>query len=317
MEFNLNNVVKAQERIKDKIIKTPLIRVEALDEFIGAEVYLKLENFQRTGSFKYRGAMNKILSLSDDELKKGIVAASSGNHGKAIAYACKELIIPATIVMPDTAPKLKVEAIKGLGAEVIMCDATERFVVAEKICNEKDATMIPPYNDEYVMAGQGTTGLEIIEELKDLDYVVVPVSGGGLIGGISTAIKGKSDKTKIIGAEPKNAAAYTESIKNGKISTAKYDQTVADALVSVRPGDINYPVVIDNVDEFMAVSEEYILMGMKLLLTEGKIFAEPSSGIGLGGILEGEFSFKEGDKVCFVISGGSVSFEQIEQLKEI
>ncbi|NLW41960.1 MAG: threonine/serine dehydratase [Tissierellia bacterium] len=317
MEFGIKNIEVARERINNSIIKTPLIRVENLDEHLGFEVYLKLENMQKTGSFKFRGAMNKILSLSDEELQKGIICASSGNHGKAIAFAAKELGIPGIIVMPETAPKNKIKAIEELGARVVLCDASERFIIAEQLREENDMTMAPPFDDYDIMAGQGTCGLEIIEEVPELDYVIVPVSGGGLIGGVATAIKDRSDKTKVIGAEPKNAAAYTVSLKEGSVSTAEQLGTIADALVSVTPGVKNFPVVKEKVDDILDVSEEYILKGMKLLLLEGKILAEPSSGIGIGSILEKKIDIPKGSKVCFIISGGSVSLEQLKILDDI
>lgn len=317
MEFGIENIENAQERIKDNIVKTPLIRSENLDNFLGFEVYLKLENMQKTGSFKFRGAMNKILSLNEEELRKGVICASSGNHGKAIAYAAKELGIPAIVVMPNTAPINKIKAIEDLEAKVVKCDASERFKVAEELQMKYGMTMAPPFDDYEVMAGQGTCGLEIVDEVSDLDYVIVPVSGGGLVGGVATAIKGRSPHTKVIGAEPKNAAAYTVSLKAGQVSTAEQIGTIADALVSITPGVKNFPIVRDRVDHFMDVSEEYILKGMKLLLMEGKILAEPSSGIGIGGVLEGKVEISKNSKVCFIISGGSVALGQLELLNDV
>ncbi len=317
MEFNIDNILQAQKRIENYIVKTPLIRAANLDKFLGFEVYLKLENMQKTGSFKYRGAMNKILYLPEEKLKKGVVCASSGNHGKAIAYASKELGIPAIVVIPDTAPKIKVDNILNLGAEVIQCDPKDRFKIAREISEIKGMTEIPPFDDYEVMAGQGTVGLEIMSSGVDFDYVIIPVSGGGLIGGISTAIKEKNNSVKIIGAEPKNAAAYTVSLKANKRSTAEFKKTVADALVSVTPGEKNYKQVVKYVDGFMDVSEEYILKGMKLLLLEGKILSEISSAIGIGGILENKIKIEKNKKVCFVISGGSIALNQLNLLENI
>lgn len=316
MDFNITNIEKARDRIEDKIIKTPLIRLENLDEFLGFKVYLKLENLQKTGSFKYRGAMNKILSLNHDELKRGIICASSGNHGKAIAFAARELGIPAIVVMPNTAPDNKIKAIKNLDAEVVLCDAGDRFTIAEELQEKHSMTMAPPFDDYDIMAGQGTCALEIIEAEPNMDFIIVPVSGGGLVGGIGTAIKSKSPDIKVIGAEPKNAAAYTVSFKEGKVSKAEALGTIADALVSVSPGTKNFPIVKNNVDKIVDVSEDYILKGMKLLLTEGKILAEPSSGIGIGGVLENKIEIPKDKKVCFVITGGSVSLEQLKILQD-
>lgn len=317
MDFSIKDIKKAYELIENNIIKTPLIRLYSLDKFLNCEVYVKAENMQLTGAFKLRGAMNKILSLSEEDIKKGIVAASSGNHGKAVAYTAKMLKTKATIVMPDTAPQIKVNAIKALGAEVIQCPAVERFEIAEKICSEKGATMVPPYNDYEIMAGQGTIGIEIVEQCSDLDMVIVPVSGGGLISGVGTAIKSLSSNTKVYGAEPANLPKFTASIKSGEITKVEQKSTIADALVSQAPGIKCYPYAIKNTDGFADVDEEYILKGMKLLLSEGKILAEPSSCIGIGAVLQGLIKVNKNQKVCFLISGGSVGLEQLKILDEV
>ena len=260
--------------------------------------------------------MNKIQTLTEEELVRGIVAASSGNHGKAIAYGAKMKGAKATIIMPNTAPKMKVEAIKALGAEVISCDAAERFEVAAKVCEERGSTMVPPYDDYDVMAGQGTLGLEIMEQCPDVDMVVVPASGGGLIGGVSTAIKGVNANVKVIGAEPSVLPRYSVSMEKGEPTMVPMPEvkSVADALVSNRPGLKCFPVVRDHVDGFAAVEDTYMLKAMKMLLMEGKILAEPSSCIGMGAVMQGSISVKPEDKVCFVISGGNLGFDQLELL---
>lgn len=312
MNFSIQDITSAREKIKDRVIKTPLIRSESLGDLLGFEVYLKLENMQTTGSFKYRGAMNKILSLSDEELKSGIICASSGNHGKAVAYACKSLGIDCVVVMPNTAPDHKIKAIKDLGAQIHLTPAHNRFKLAEEIREERNMTMAPPFDDPYIMAGQGTIGLEILEEVDDLDYIITPVSGGGLIGGISYAVKEKSPNTKVLGAEPRNASAYTHSLKLGRPDSVETQPTIADALVSDKPGTINFGLVRDNVSKMLAVSEEYIIKGHKMLLMEGKVLSEFSSAIGIGAILEGLYPIEEGSKVCFVISGGSINIDQLK-----
>lgn len=317
MMFSVDMVKEAKERIEPYAAVTPLLRLKSLDSYLGCQVYAKAECMQNTGAFKFRGAMNKILALSEEELSKGIVAASSGNHGRAIAYGARMMGTKATIVMPRTAPEAKIEAIKSMGADVILCDATERFEVAARVCEELGSTMIPPYDDYDVMAGQGTLGLEIMEQCPDMDYVIVPASGGGLIGGVATAVKGVSDHTKVFGAEPAALPRYTESLKAGEPVTVPMKKSLADALVSQRPGLKNFPVVKEHVDGFMPVDDEYMLKGMKLLLMEGKLLAEPSSCIGIGAVLEGKISFAPEDKVCFVISGGNLGFGQLELLKDI
>lgn len=317
MALTVQEIRDARTRIAPYAVKTPLLRLPALDSHLGCQVYAKAENMQTTGSFKYRGAMNKILSLSTEELERGIVAASSGNHGKALAYAAKMLGVKATIVLPYTAAQIKVDTIAGWGAETVRCDVSERFEVAERICRERGATLVPPYNDEAVMAGQGTAGLELMEQAPDLDMVVVPVSGGGLIGGISTAVKALSPQTKVYGAEPAALPRYSVSLAAGRPTRVPAGKSMADALVSNMPGPLCFPVVAAHADGFAAVDDAFLLKAMKLLLLEGKLLAEPSSAIGLGAVLQGLLPVKPTDRVCFVISGGSVSLEQLDMLKGI
>jgi len=317
MSLTLEKIFEAKNRIAPYITTTPLIRMEKLDEFLGCQVYLKAECMQITGAFKLRGAVNKIKTLTPEQLSCGIVAASSGNHGKAVAYTAKKLGAKATIVMPYTAPAIKVNAIKELGAEVVQCDTSERFEVAERICKERNATMVPPFNDEDIMAGQGTSGIEIMEQCPDIDKVIVPVSGGGLIGGVSTAIKGMNSSVKVYGAEPAALPRYSASLKAGKPVKVEQKKSIADALVAQIPGDKCYPYIEKNTDGFFDVEDEYLLKAWKLLLTEGKILCEPSSAIGIGAVLQGLAKVEKDEKVCFLISGGSVGLEQLKVLEEV
>ena len=318
MSFSIQDIREALDRIAPYIIETPLLRMQNLDRFLGCQVYVKLENLQNTvGAFKLRGALNRILSCPAETLKKGVVAVSSGNHGKAVAYVAKMLGIPATIVIPDTAAKVKIEAIQQLGADVVLTTVTERFREGERIAKEKAVPLIHPYNDYAVMAGQGTAGLEIMEQQPDLDAVVVPMSGAGLIGGVSEAIKSIAPQVKVWGAEPAVLPKFTESRKAGESVDVGASPTIADALVSSKMGDLCFPVANRNVDMAADVDEAYILKGMKLLLMEGKLLAEPSSCIGMGGMLQGLYPVKPDMKVCFLISGGSVGFSQLEKLKDV
>lgn len=317
MTLTFEKIREARERISPKIIETPLFRAKNLDKYLGCEVYIKAECMQSTGSFKFRGAMSKSLMLTPEELQKGIVTASSGNHGRALAFAAKMLESSAIVVVPDTTPAIKVNAIKDLGAEVVLSETSARFIAAEKISEETGATYIHPYNDYDVMAGQGTIGLEIMAQQPDLDIVIIPTSGGGLIGGASTAIKNIVPNVKIYGAEPSQLPRYTVSLKEGKPTAVEQKPTKADALVSQRPGDKCFPYVQENVDGFLDVDDDYMFRGMKLLLTEGKVLGEPSGCIGIGAVLQGLIKFKETDKVCFVITGGNVGLEQLKELEEV
>ena len=317
MSMTLETIRAAHARIAPYIVPTLLLRLPALDDALGCEVYVKAECMQRTGAFKLRGAMNKILALTDAERARGFVAASSGNHGRAVAYAAQRFGTYACIVMPETAPAVKQAAIRALGAELVLCVASERFAVAARLCAERDATMVPPFNDELVMAGQGTVGLEIMAQCPEIDAVVVPVSGGGLIGGVSTAVKALAPRVRVFGAEPAALPRYTESLRAGHPVQVEQKRTVADALVAQIPGDVCFPYVAANTDGFADVADDDILRGMKLLLLEGKLLCEPSSAIGIGAALAGQLPVRKGDKVCFVVSGGSVALEQLHQLEDI
>ena len=317
MEFGFGMVKEAYDRIRGEVRKTPMIRLEALDEALGCRVYVKADCMQKTGSFKFRGAMNAVMSLSEEELKGGIVTASSGNHGRACAYAAKMKGIPATVVIPDSAPEIKVQNILALGAEVVQCPAVERFKVAERISAEKKAVFIPPYDDYNVMAGQGSAGIEIMEQLPDVETVIVPMSGGGLMSGISTAVRELGPSVRIVGAEPAPLPRYTESLAAGKPVNVPQQPTVADALVSNHPGGKCFPVIKKNVDEIADVPDSFTLKAQKLLLTEGKIFAEPSSAIGMAAVMAGLVKVRPDEKVCFFVSGGNLSIGQLDRLKEL
>lgn len=314
MDFGYENIKTARERISDYVIETPLIKSWALSELTGVDIYLKLENLQVTGSFKYRGAMNAILSLDKDDMKNGIVAASSGNHGKALAYAGKKLGIKTTIVIPNSAPDIKKKAIKDLGAEIVECETEKRFEIAEDLANKTGGNLIPPYDYLPVMEGQGTLGLEILEQNDDLDYVFIPVSGGGLIGGVSKAIKSKNKDIKVIGVESEILPRYSKSLEAGKRVEVKSNKSFADALASNKPGEINFPVVKENVDEVVTVSEDGIKKAVKTMLMEGKVLAEGAGAISLAAIMERKLDLQKDDKVCLVISGGSISMDQLKNL---
>ncbi len=311
---NLERILEARARISPYVYKTPLLRMESLDALLGCEVYVKAECLQRTNSFKIRGALNKMLFLGAEKLAGGVVAASSGNHGKGVAFAAKLLGVKATIVVPETAPRIKVEGIQAYGADVIICKLAERHEIAKRLSEEKGFTLISPYDDYDIMAGQGTVGLEIMEQLPDADCVVVPVGGGGLIGGVSTAVKALKPSAKVIGAEPARMPRYSRSIEAGMPVTIEECKCIADALLTLRPGERNFPIIQRNVDAFVTSKDESMAMGMKLLLLEGRILAEPSSAVGIGSALQRELPVKPGDKVCFVVSGGSVGLEQVQRI---
>lgn len=309
--FSIKDIKIAQEKISKYIIKTPLIRMEILDELLKCNVYIKAETMQKTNSFKIRGALNKMLSMTKEELENGVVAASSGNHGKGVAYVAKLLGIKATIVVPDSTPKIKIEGIQTLGAEIVKCPYDERHNVAQKLSKDNGYSIIHPYDDYFVMAGQGTIGLEIIEEMGNMDYIVVPIGGGGLISVIATAIKESEVNTKIIGVEPLVMCRYTKSFEKGEPIVLPPQKSIADAILTLTPGEKPFPIVKKYVDNIVTVSEKKIAQGSIKLLTIGKMIAEFSSAIGIAAALEKSVPIPKNSKVCFVISGGNVDPESI------
>ncbi|MEX3745231.1 threonine/serine dehydratase [Lysinibacillus xylanilyticus] len=304
--LTLEQIHTAKRRISSYVYETPMIRLNGLDELLGCQVYIKAENMQKTNSFKLRGALNKMLSMPLEQLQQGVVAASSGNHGKGVAYAAKLLNIKATIVLPDSAPTVKVEGIRALGAEVVQCKLAERHVITEKLSRNHGYCIIHPYDDYDIMAGQGTAGLEIFAQLPDVNTIVVPIGGGGLMSGIATAVKSMAPHIKLIGVEPAVVSRYAKSLEAGERLLLEEQKSLADALLTLQPGERNFPIVQQLVDEVVSVEEALIYRGMKTLLSEGKIIAEPSSSIGIGAALQGALPIHKHEKVCFLISGGNV-----------
>lgn len=307
-------IQQAKQKLAPYIFETPLIRLAGLDELLGCQVYVKAECMQKTNSFKIRGALNKMLSLPAEQLQHGVVAASSGNHGKGVAFAAKLLRIKATIVLPDTAPQIKVDGIRALDAEIVQCKLAERHIIAKNLSDQYGYTVIHPYDDYDIITGQGTAGLEIMEQLPNVDCVVVPIGGGGLIGGIATAVKSMNPQARVIGAEPAVLSRYEKSRKAGKRVLVEERESLADALLTLQPGEKNFPIFQKYVDDVIGVQEEYLARGVKTLLLEGKIMAEPSSAIGIAAALQGSLRITKEDKVCFLVSGGNVSLSQLAKL---
>ena len=316
--LTIEMIRQAKEKIEPYIYETPLLRIPVLDEELGCQVYVKCENMQKTNAFKLRGATNKLLTLSKESLDKGVVTASSGNHGKATAYAAKALGVNACVVVPNNIPKIKVDGIRSYGAEIIFAEPSERYAVAENIRDERGYTLISPFDDYELMAGQGTIGLEIMEQLSDVDTVVVPIGGGGLIGGVSTSIKETNPNIRVIGVEPTNTCRYTKSFAAGKrIHLPSDSSSVADGAQTLSPGERNFPIVQKNVDEIVTVDEEYILKGTSLLLNSGKILAEITSGLAIGAVLQGKLKFNPEQKVVFLLSGGNIGIDQFKKFEEV
>ena len=314
----LKDIHEARSRIHPFIHHTRPARSTALSDMSGFDVWLKPECMQRTGSFKIRGASNRILSLSPEEGKRGIVTGSSGNHGQSVAYAAKMRGYPATIVMPEGGSPAKADAIRGYGAQVVFCgtQSYERLSLAAKMAEEQGMTIVHPYDDPYVMAGQGTVGLEIIEDLNDVAAVLVPTGGCGLISGIATAIKETKPNVKIIGVEPVGSDSTGRSFSAGKRVQLDVINTMADGIRSAIPGELTFPVVQRYVDDMVLVSESSIAEAMKLILQRCKILAEPTGAVTTAAILTPGLlpDSLKGKKVVPVVSGGNVALSQLAEI---
>jgi threonine dehydratase len=307
----LAEIQEAHERVKPYIHHTPVMSSSAVNEIAGARLFFKCENFQKAGAFKIRGASNSVFSLEEAEASKGVATHSSGNFAQALSLAASWRSIKAYVVMPSNAPEVKRRATMGYGAEIIPCEPTlkAREETLEKVVQEKGATFIHPYNYYNVVCGQGTVGLELCEQASDLDIVVAPVGGGGLISGVSIALKGLSPNTEIIGAEPAGADDAFRSLQAGRIIPQDNPQTIADGL-RTSLGELTFTAIRKNVKTIITVSEEKIIEAMKLIWERMKIIVEPSSAITLGAVMTRPKDFS-GKRVGLVLSGGNVDLANL------
>jgi threonine dehydratase len=303
----IQDIREAQERLKPHIRRTPLLRAEKIEKAVGCQLYLKPETLQITGAFKIRGALNKALSLPREEIANGIIASSSGNHAQALAYTAGMLGVKVILVLPTTTPKIKIANTKALGAEVILFDSDNavRWKKVYEISEETKYAVIHGFEDPMVMAGQGTIGCEILEDLEEVDTVIVPVGGGGLISGIATAIKETTPSVRVIGAEPALTPKYFYSRVNKKPTSLPLKNTIADGLRLSVPGRNPYPIIEKYVDEIILVEDGHIIAGMRTLAKDAKLIAEPAAAIGIGALLAGSIKVKPDEKVCAVLTGGN------------
>lgn len=307
----LADIRKARARLDGVVLTTPVLPLK-----VGRpDTWFKCENLQRSGSFKLRGAYNKIASLPPAVRKRGIVAYSSGNHAQGVAYAGREFGIPTTIVMLDQSMAHKVEGTKAYGAEVVFGGKTseETKARAEAIAAESGRTIVKPFDDEFVIAGQGTIGLEIVEQVKDLKAVVVPVGGGGLCSGIATAVKSLRPKVKIFGVEPAGAAKMSASLKRGELVTLPGTDTIADGLKPIRAGVLTFEHVRKYVDDVVLVTDDEIIAATRHLIFREKLVVEPSGAATAAAILSGKLKLPKGAVVA-VISGGNVDLQKVPGL---
>lgn len=313
---SLNDIYEARARIAGIIHRTPLVHSSTFSDMSGADVFMKAENFQKTGSFKIRGASNRTLSLSREEGARGIVTASSGNHGQAVAYAAKECGYKATVIIPEGGSAAKAASIRAYGAELVYCGtkSEERLNLARKMRDEDGLVFIPPYDDPFVIAGQGTAGLEIVEDLDDVAAVLVPTGGCGLISGVATAIKEKSPGTAVFGVEPEGSNSTGISFRAGKRTPLEHIDTVADGIRTTIPGEITFPIVQKYVDDMLTVTDDEVLRAEALMLERCKMLAEPTGAVSLAVVIFGKLPGKfKGKRVVALISGGNIALSQLAE----
>ena len=306
MEVTKQDLIDSHNRIKPFIHDTPVLTSNYVNEITEAEVYFKCENFQKMGAFKMRGAANAILRLTDEQKNNGVVTHSSGNHAQAISLAAKKIGIKAYIVMPSNAPKIKKEAVKGYGGELIECESNleARESAAKNLVDSKNATFIHPSNNLDVIIGQGTASKELIEQYGSFDNILVPIGGGGLIAGSALAAKYFGDNCSVIGTEPFEVDDAYRSLISGKIETNITTNTIADGL-RTQLGDKNFPIILNEVKEIIRVTEDEIIDSMKLIWQRLKIICEPSCSLPLAGVLKNKDNFK-GKKIGIIITGGNI-----------
>jgi threonine dehydratase len=311
MSPTLQDIQHASERIKPYVHRTPVLTNQSLDRRVGAQVYLKCENLQKVGAFKFRGACNAVYSLSDEEVARGVVTHSSGNHAQALALAARLRGIPAYIVMPDNAPQVKKDAVAGYGGRITFCEPTleVRESTMERIRLETGATVVHPYNDERVIAGQGTAALELLDSIPDLDAIIAPVGGGGLLSGTSIAAKGLKPNIRIIAAEPEMADDAYRSMKEGRITPSVNPNTIADGLLTSL-GTLTFPIIQQKVEQIATVSERGIIEAMRFVWERAKIIIEPSAAVAVGVLWEGKIDLT-GLRVGIILSGGNVDLNKL------
>ena len=323
MTVTLNDIRSAQNRIRGVAVRTHLIEFKSQQDgpaLNGRRLFLKPENQQPIGAFKLRGAYNKIASLSEEDRARGVISYSSGNHAQGVAYAARALGMKAVIVMPNNAPMIKREATAALGADIVLVGpgSTERQIKAEELAAQHGYVIVPPYNDEYIIAGQGTIGLEILEDLPDVETVLAPVGGGGMISGVSAAIKLSKPSVKVIGVEPELAADAQASLRAGTIVQFPAEQvsrTIADGLRTQSVGPINFEHIKKYVDDIIAVSEDEIRQAMKLLAMNPQSVAEPSGAVAVAGFLFHSNELPTTIMNVAIISGGNIEPKMLEDLR--
>lgn len=307
LPVTFNNLLSAADRLSGIATKTPVITSRTLDDMSGATVFVKCENFQRSGAFKFRGAYNALSRLRESDKEAGVLTYSSGNHAQAMALAGQLLGIRTTIVMPEDAPAVKMRATAGYGAEIITYDkgATSRETLTASIAEERGMTIIPPYDHVDVVAGQGTVGLEVMQAAHDLDFIFIPCGGGGLLSGCAISTKHLQPNCKVVGVEPAEADDATRSFYSGTLQTVHNPDTIADGARTPYLGKITFPLVRAHVDDMITVPDSDLVRAMRFFWERAKLVVEPTGALATAGMLSGQFDIK-GARIAVIISGGNV-----------
>ena len=316
-KVTIDDIRKAQDTIKDIVKRTDILESTKLSLLTNANIYYKCENLQKTGSFKVRGACNKIANLTEEDKSKGVIASSAGNHAQGVALGAKMNNIEATIVMPSTAPLAKVTATKSYGANVVLEGLVydDAYAKAVEIQKETGATFLHPFNDKYVIAGQGTIGLEIFEQMNNkVDTILCPIGGGGIIAGIATAAKALNPNVKIVGVQTANIPSMYESMKSGKVTTAFKSTSIADGISVKTVGELTFNIAKDLIDEVVLVQEDEIAEAVLFLMENQKVVAEGSGAVTTAAILTGKYKPKENENVVLIISGGNIDVNTLNRI---
>jgi threonine dehydratase len=308
---DIETIRQAAKRINPFIHRTPVLTCKSLDEMVHAELFFKCENFQKVGAFKFRGAVNAVLSLSDEEARRGVATHSSGNHAQALALAAKIRGIEAYLVMPKNSSKVKIEAVEGYGGNIIFCESTlqAREDTLDRVVKETGATFIHPYNDYRIVAGQATCAKELLEEVKNLDFIIAPVGGGGLLSGTALATNYLSPEAKVVAAEPEGADDAYRSFHEGRLIPQTNPRTIADGL-RTSLGDKTFPIIQKYVDRIVTVSEDAIVSSMRIIWERMKIVIEPSAAVPFAALLEKKIDVV-GKRVGIILSGGNVDLDRL------
>jgi len=306
MAIALADVRLAADRLRGVANRTPVVTSRTVDALVGGQVFFKCENLQRGGAFKFRGAYNRLVALSAAERARGVVAFSSGNHAQGVALAARELGIAAAVVMPTDAPALKVAATAGYGAEIIRYDrlSEDREAIARRLADERGATLVPPYDHPLIMAGQGTAALEFVEEVQTLDWLLLPVGGGGLLSGCAVAATGLLPHIKVVGVETETSNDWEQSLEAGHAVHIEPPDTIADGMRTQQPGALTFPIVQRLVERVMTVSDQEVKDAMRFLLLRLKLLVEPTGAVPVALLLSGRLDLR-GQRVGIILSGGN------------